>query len=102
MRVTDSTIRNISEAVNRTLNNRNALLRVLPVGCSYRIAIDEDEDGYYSFYKGNEDKDGGHYDSWRQAYDALIKEKVQPAKDGYMPKIVYFQNITIITEKEVD
>lgn len=98
--ITDSTIRNVSEAVNRTLNGKNRLLNVVANCSSYRITIDE-EDGYYSFYKGKDEECGGRYDTWREAYDALIKEKVQPKNDGYMPKIVWVQSIDIVTEQEV-
>lgn len=100
--ITDSTIRNVSEAVNRTLNGKNRLLNVVAKCSSYRIAIDEDNDSY-AFYKGKDGDGefGGYYSTWREAYDALIKEKVQPKNDGYMPKIVWVQSIDIVTEQEV-
>lgn len=106
--VTEKVIEEVTNAVQREAGKNNLVLGVGAIGSGYAIRLSKTDDGSGAadlFYRDGSG-DIATYDTAKDAYDAMLREKVEPYQDPdtgkyEMPRIVYVQNIVVVTEEEV-
>ena len=105
---------NLLETAQRVAGRKNRILNVGAdvAGWAIRLAKGNKEVGESDLFYSGEQKDDSPsdgveiYDTPKQAYEAVLKNKIQPYKNDNgeyeFPKIVYLQRVWITSDKEVE
>lgn len=108
--ISDRFIDHIAETVRFEAGKDNPVLETSYTVNGYIILlhdnrIDDSCNSYYYAGKGKEPvynpNRAEFYETQKQAWDAIIAEKVRPYSDTELPKVVFCGSLYFITEKEV-